>query len=54
MADHLVTEGYAGFIWSAWGIAAMLMLTIWAASARLLRHQAALLAGLEAAENNDP
>ncbi|MEQ1889631.1 MAG: heme exporter protein CcmD [Alphaproteobacteria bacterium] len=53
MADYLVMEGYAGFIWSAWAIAAMLMLAIWAVSERLLRHQAALLAGLEAAENID-
>lgn len=53
MAEYLATDGYAAYIWSAWGIAATLMLAIWGLSMRELRHQAALLAGLEAAEKND-
>ncbi len=42
-------DGYAAYVWSAWGIAGLLMLAIWSASAGLVRRQAALLATLEAA-----
>ncbi len=53
MQEYMAMDGYAAYIWSAWAIAGALMLALWAASARTLRRQAALLAALLAAENHD-
>ena len=49
-AGFVWIDGYWGYIWSAWGIAGALLLAIWAASARMLRRQQALLAALQSAE----
>jgi len=48
MAEYMAMDGYVAYIWSAWSIAGLLLLAIWATSARKLRYQAALLAQLEA------
>ncbi|MFZ5836489.1 MAG: heme exporter protein CcmD [Pseudomonadota bacterium] len=53
MAEYMAMDGYAAYIWSAWTIAGLLLLAIWAASARELRHQASLLARQEAAPPDD-
>ncbi|MDO9474751.1 MAG: heme exporter protein CcmD [Caulobacter sp.] len=49
MTEYFLMGSHTAYIWAAWGIAGVLMLAIWSASAALLRRQAALLAALEAA-----
>lgn len=50
MAEYMAMDGYVAYVWSAWSIAGLLLLAIWATSARLLRDQTALLARLEASD----
>lgn len=49
VSDFLAMGGYAGFIWSAYGAAAVILIGLLIASLRELRARQAEIAALEAA-----
>jgi len=54
LSDFLAMGGYAGFVWPAYGIAALVLGGILAASLRSLRRRERMLAELRAARRGLP
>ena len=52
VGEFLEMGGYAGFVWPAFGITALVMLTLLVVSLRNLRVRLAKLAALQAARDN--